>query len=102
MNGLCISILAEENREPAPESELPTAASLGGDHWRETTLRRLEAWIEEREGLIAEIERRIEQETIASPTRSERVHKYRHWIMKILGSSRERSIRSPGIGVIKD
>jgi len=102
MNQPCICILAEENREPAPECELPKADSPGCGHWRETTLRRLEAWIEERERLIAEIERRIEQETIASPTRSERVHKYRHWIMKILGSSRERSIRSPGIGAIKD
>ena len=29
------------------------------EDWQETTLRRLEAWIEERERLIAEIERRV-------------------------------------------
>jgi len=69
MNGLCISILAEENREPAPECELPTAASPGGDHWRETTLRLLEAWIEERERLIAEIERRIQEKAAAQRDR---------------------------------
>jgi hypothetical protein len=65
MNEPCICILAEENREPAPECELPTANSPGCGHWREKTLRRLEAWIEEREGLIAEIDRRIQEEAAA-------------------------------------
>ena len=32
------------------------------EDWQETTLRRLEAWIEERERLIAELERRIGSE----------------------------------------
>ena len=32
------------------------------EDWQETTLRRLEAWIEERERMIAEVERRISQE----------------------------------------
>ena len=36
--------------EPPPEPE----------DWQEATLRRLEAWIEERERLLAELERRIE------------------------------------------
>ncbi len=43
--------------EPAPPEP---------EDWRETTLRRLEAWIEEREKLIAEIERRIAQETVTA------------------------------------
>ena len=66
MNQPCICILAEDNREPAPECELPTANSPGCGHWRERTLRRLEAWIEEREGLIAEIDRRIEEKVAAA------------------------------------
>ena len=50
-----------ETQEPEPECD-PADASPWEEDWREATLKRLEAWIEEREKLIAEIERRIEEE----------------------------------------
>ena len=40
--------------------------------WRERTLRRLEAWIEEEERLIAEIERRVSEAETAAGRRLER------------------------------
>jgi hypothetical protein len=49
--------LSEQEREPE---------SPWSDDWREATLRRLEAWIEERERLIEEFERRIEEEANAA------------------------------------
>jgi hypothetical protein len=55
---------------PCDESELESGslepAPPEPEDWQETTLRRLEAWIEEREKLIAEIERRIEEETVTA------------------------------------
>ncbi|HZZ61025.1 MAG TPA: hypothetical protein VFE63_07610 [Roseiarcus sp.] len=46
-----------------PECGSPDESSPLPDDWREATLSRLEAWIAEREELIAELERRIEAET---------------------------------------
>jgi hypothetical protein len=66
MNAPYICIVVEENGEPAPECEPPTMTSPGCDHWRETTLQRLEEWIDERERLIAAIEMRIQDETLAA------------------------------------
>jgi hypothetical protein len=54
---------AAPEREPQPEfsaCEAPDAAESWPDDWRETTLLRLEAWVEERERLIDELERRID------------------------------------------
>jgi hypothetical protein len=51
--------LPAQKRAPEPGCSLE-AASPSPDDWREATLKRLEAWIEERERLIAEFERRIE------------------------------------------
>ncbi len=48
--------------EPDEEFDLPDLARGGAEDWQETTLKRLEAWIEERERMIAEVERRIAQE----------------------------------------
>ena len=47
--------------EPEPECDPAGEASPREEDWREATLKRLEAWIEERERLIAEIERRIKE-----------------------------------------
>jgi hypothetical protein len=52
--------------EPEPDSGPPDAASPSPDDWREATLKRLEAWIEERERLIAEFEKRIGEEPNAA------------------------------------
>jgi hypothetical protein len=46
--------------EPEEGSAPAEAALPEPEDWQEATLRRLEAWIEEREGLLAELERRIE------------------------------------------
>lgn len=46
-----------------PECGPQDGSSPLEDDWMEATLRRLEAWIAEREELIAEIERRIETDT---------------------------------------
>jgi hypothetical protein len=46
-----------------PEGGPPDGSSPTPEDWTETTLRRLEAWVAERERLIAEIERRMEEET---------------------------------------
>jgi hypothetical protein len=46
--------------EPEDESAPPEAAPPAPEDWQEATLRRLEAWVEERERLLAELERRIE------------------------------------------
>ncbi|HKN27560.1 MAG TPA: hypothetical protein VJY34_06590 [Roseiarcus sp.] len=54
--------LPAEEREPEPECDPADQASPWEEDWREATLKRLDAWIEERERLIAEIERRIEEE----------------------------------------
>jgi hypothetical protein len=51
-----------ETRETELECDPADEASPREEDWREATLRRLEGWIEERERLIAEIERRIEEE----------------------------------------
>ncbi len=60
--------LSEETPELEPEDEAPDMASPWEEDWRETTLRRLEGWIEEREMLIAEFERRIrEEEALLAP-----------------------------------
>ncbi len=48
--------------EPDEEFDLPDLAPAEPEDWQETTLKRLEAWIEERERMIAEVERRIAQE----------------------------------------
>ena len=48
------------DREPEEDSGPPEAARPEPEDWQEATLRRLEAWIEERERLLAELERRIE------------------------------------------
>jgi hypothetical protein len=45
-----------------PKCDPADDASPWEEDWREATLKRLEGWIEERERLIAEIEKRIEEE----------------------------------------
>ena len=45
-----------------PKFDPADDASPWEEDWREATLKRLEGWIEERERLIAEIEKRIEEE----------------------------------------
>jgi len=53
---------AAPGREPQqefPACEAPGRAEPWPDDWREATLLRLEAWVEERERLIDELERRI-------------------------------------------
>ena len=45
-----------------PECDPPDGSSPLPEDWTETTLRRLEEWVAERERLIAEIERRIEKD----------------------------------------
>lgn len=72
MNASCICTSAEENGEPASECELPTMTSSGCRHWRETTLLQLEAWIEEREKLIARIEMRIREEMFSAGEEGDR------------------------------
>jgi hypothetical protein len=57
-----ICSLPAEEREAEPERDPADEASPWEEDWREATLKRLDAWIEERERLIAEIERRIEKE----------------------------------------
>lgn len=42
----------------ARAKELEREWDAAGEDWREATLKRLEAWIEERERLIADFERR--------------------------------------------
>jgi hypothetical protein len=46
-----------------PECGPQNESSPLPEDWTQTTLRRLEAWVAERERLIAEIERRIEEGT---------------------------------------
>ena len=64
VEGIC-SAPADE-REPETECDPADEASPWEEDWREATLKRLEGWIEERERLIAEIERRIEEEANAA------------------------------------
>ena len=52
--------LDPQDGEPEEDSGPPEAAPQEPEDWQEATLRRLEAWIEERERLLAELERRIE------------------------------------------
>ena len=52
--------------EAEPDSELLASGPPEPEDWQETTLKRLEAWIEEREKLIEEIERRLEEEIAAA------------------------------------
>ncbi len=59
------SLLAEM-QEPEPGCDPADEPSPWEADWQEATLRRLEAWIEERERLIADIERRIEEATSAA------------------------------------
>ena len=49
----------EEDSGP-PEPSPPEPSPPEPEDWQEATLRCLEAWIEERERLLAELERRIE------------------------------------------
>jgi hypothetical protein len=56
----------EKEQEPEQECDAPNEASPGKEDWQEATLMRLEAWIEERERLIDEIERRIAEESNAA------------------------------------
>ncbi len=60
------SRLSTETPELEPECGRRNESSPLPDDWREATLSRLEAWIEERESLIAEFERRIEAEASAA------------------------------------
>ena len=46
-------------RDPLPWRSADGSPPAAPSDWRESTLRRLEAWIEEEVRLIAEIERRI-------------------------------------------
>ena len=66
MTELCICSLLEGSGAPAPACGPPTVDSPGCGHWRETTLRRLEAWIEEREQIIARIETRLAAEGLSA------------------------------------
>lgn len=59
--GICLAPAGERETECLPE-----AAASWPDDWREATLARLEGWIEERERLIAELERRIEEKATAA------------------------------------
>ena len=59
--GICLAPAGKRKPECLPE-----AATSWPYDWREATLARLEAWIEERERLIAELERRIEEEATAA------------------------------------
>jgi hypothetical protein len=62
VEGICSAPADEREPECDPADE----ASPWEEDWREATLKRLEGWIEERERLIAEIERRIEEEANAA------------------------------------
>ena len=55
-----------KEQEPEPECDAVIKTSPPEQDWQEATLTRLEAWIEERESLIAEIERRIAEESSAA------------------------------------
>ncbi len=48
-------------RPEFPAYDAPDAAEPWSEDWREATLLRLEAWVEERERLIDELERRIDE-----------------------------------------
>ncbi len=58
-------VIDAPDSEQEPEFGLLDPAAPELEDWQETTLRRLEAWIEEREKIVAEIERRIEEELSA-------------------------------------
>jgi hypothetical protein len=60
-----ICVNAKE-QEPDTACDAVDQASPPEQDWQEATLTRLEAWIEERERLIAEIERRIAEESSAA------------------------------------
>ncbi len=64
-----MSAPGSEPQLASPASDAPGAAEPLPDDWREATLLRLEAWVEERERLIDDLERRIEERaaTVALP-----------------------------------